>query len=428
MLTNYLKIAYRNLVRQKGYTAINVFGLAVGLACCLLIGLFVYDEFSFDRFHEKADRLYFVGQVGTFGSEDRQIIATQFPLARAMERDIAGVERAATMTFTGASDVRRPATGQEGAYRTMYADSTFFSMFTFPLLRGDPETVLDQPNSVVLAEGVARALFGNEDPVGQVVELDRYDPPQKAFTVTGVMTAPPKNSYFDFEAVASLSSLRGKEDMGKGWSRSMYSTFAELAPGTKRTSIEAGLEALVRTHHGEESEKTYPLTPITRLYLSEFTEDEGFRGSTGYLVIFSSVALFVLIVALINYMNLTTARAATRLREVGMRKTLGATRSQVARQFLAEAVLVASAASLFGVGLAEGALPLFNLVFGKDLSLLAALRPEGVFVGIGLALGVGLLAGSYPALYLSRFQPVRLLEPVYEVGARRLSSNRVIAT
>ena len=415
MLRNYLKIAYRNLRRQKGYAFINVFGLAVGLACCLLIGLFVYDEFSFDRFHEKADRLYFVGQADEFGGEARQIMATQFPLARAMESDIAGVERAATMTFTGASDVRRPATGQEAEYRTMYADSTFFSMFTFPLLRGDPETALDQPNSVVISEGVARALFGDEEPVGQVVELGWYDPSEKAFTVTGVMATPPKNSYFDFEAVASLSSLREK-DFSRGWGGSMYLTFAELAPGTRRTSVEEGLAALVRTHHGEESERAYPLTPITQLYLSELTEDEGFRGSTGYLAIFSSVALFVLLVALINYMNLATARAATRLREVGMRKTLGATRPQVARQFLAEAVLVASAALLLGLILAEGALPLFNRVFEKELSLLGALRPEGVLVGVGLALGVGLLAGSYPALYLSRFAPVRLLKG--ETGER----------
>ena len=409
MWKNYLTIAYRNLLRQKGHTAINVFGLALALACGLLIALFAYDEFAYDRFHEKADRLYFVSQEHEFSAETNQVMDTQLPLARAMERDIAGVETAATTTW--AVDywpVRRPATGQEVNYPAMYADSTFLTMFTFPLLGGDPETALEEPNSVVITEEMARALFGEEDPMGGVLELEYFSQPPQAFTVTGVLAPPPKNSFFDFEAVASLSSLPGV--MSQGWNASNYLTFAELAEGASLAAVEEGLEGLVRTHLGEEREVRYPLIPITQLYLSELTDNEGFRGSARYLVLFSSVALFVLLVALINYMNLATARAATRLREVGIRKTLGASRAQVARQFLAEAVLVASAALLVGLGIAALALPLFNGVFGKELSLAVVRRPEGLLLGLGLALGIGLLAGSYPALYLSGFDPVRILK------------------
>ncbi len=411
MLKSYLLVALRMLRRRPGTAAINVVGLAVGLGCCLLIGLFVRDEWSYDRFHEKADRLFFVARSDVFGGERSTGTATPLPLARALEADLAGVEKAAT-TWGRSVPIGRP--GEETEYGVLFADSTFFEMFTFPLVRGDAATALDEPNAAVISASMARALFGEADPLGQTLETDVSDEPTP-LTVTGVMADPPRTSYFAFDAVVSLGALR-EAGFSDDWRASMYQTFALLAPGTSEDAVRGGLDALVDTHLGEDSETRYELVPLTDLYLSDLTPDDGFHGSTRYLLIFGSIALFILLVAVINYMNLATARAAQRVREVGVRKTLGATRGAVARQFLVEAVLVTAAALALGVVLAGLALPLFNGVFEKELSLSVVWTPGALLVGVALVVGVGLAAGSYPALYLSGFRPTRLLQ--HEAGGR----------
>ena len=427
MLKNYLFTTLRALRRHQGYTAINVLGLAVGLACCLLIGLFVRDEFAYDRFHADADRLVFVGVERSFGGTVNPSMATPLPLARALEQEIPGIEAAVTTTWSGSqARVVRAGTDLVGQRGVLYADSTFFDLFSFPLLRGDAATALDAPNQVVITEAMAEAFFGDADPIGQTLGIERSDS-VRVYTVTGILAPPSDHSYFDFEAVASLNTLgpgRGEQE----WSMSSYTTFARLAPGVSAEVAEAALPDLVRTHGGEDADTRYFFVPMTDLYLSDLTADAGFRGSTRYLFIFGSIALFVLLVAIINYMNLATARAGQRLREVGVRKTVGATRGHIARQFLVEAVLVTAAAFVLGVVMAALALPLFNGIFEKDLSLLAALTPGGVLVALGAVLLIGVLAGSYPALYLSGFRPIRLLrgETGGRGGAARLRKGLVV--
>ena len=417
MLKNYLTIALRTLRRHTGYTVVNVFGLAFGLACCLLIGLFVYDEFSYDDFHEDADRLYFVGKDHAFGGAREEGMSTQLPLARAMEREIAGVEAVATTTYASEGSILRPEAGQEADARILFADSTFLELFTFPLVHGDAGEALDAPNTVVLTQRLARQLFGDADPVGQAVEIPRYADEPLVYTVTGVLAPPPSNSYFQFEALAALSTLR-ETRLSSGWGGSMYLTFARLGEGVQPAAVEAGLVDVVRTHmgEGEVDETRYFLVPMTDLYLSALTQDDGFKGSRRYVRLFVSIALFILLVAIVNYMNLATARTAQRVREVGVRKTIGASRAQVMRQFLAEAVLVTGIAFALAVALAQLALPVFNTVFGKSLSLADALEPPLALLAVALLLATGLAAGSYPALYLSHFRPARILRR--EAGGR----------
>ncbi len=427
MFRSHVLIALRRLRRQWGYTSINVFGLAVGLACCLLIGLFVQRELSYDRFHRDADRIVSVGAARPFGGEVNPTLATPLPLARALEESVPGVERATTTTWSGAEmRVDRPGTDRVDRREVLFADSAFFSLFTYPLTRGDTATALDRPGQVVITETMARDYFGAEDPIGQQLGIDRHDSLQ-VYTVVGLLASVPENSYFRFEAVASLGSIVSPED-AEEWGMSSYTTFARLAPGATAATVEAALPALVRTRIGPDDPTTYFLTPMTGLYLSALTEDAGFKGSSRYLLIFGSAALFILLVALINYMNLATARAAQRAREVGVRKTVGARRSQLAGQFLAEALIVTAAAFALGVGLTQGALPLFNHVFETALSLRGALTPGGVAVALATVLVVGLGAGSYPAFYLSGFRPTRLFrdEAGGRGGAARLRRGLVV--
>ncbi len=430
MLKNYLRLALRTLRREKGYAFINALGLAVGLACCLLIGLFVYDELSYDRFHADADRLFLVTLESTFGGE--RSVATSSPLAlsRAMEREIPGVEVTAATTFTSESPVYRPGTERQGEHRVAFADSTFLGMFSFPLVRGDAATALDTPYSVVVTQAMADAFFGDADPLGQTLEIAHFSSERVPYTVTGIFAPLPHNSFFEFEALTSISSLRGDTGMASGWGGSMYLTFARLAPGTTEASVLDGLEEVVDTHIGADDPDAphFGLLPLTDLHLSELTQDKGFQGSTRYLLIFGSIAFFILFVALVNYMNLAMARAAQRVREVGVRKTLGATRGQIARQFLVEALLVTGAASVLGIGIASLALPLFNGVVEKELTLAVGLHPAVLLTGLALVVAVGLGAGSYPALYLSSFRPTRLLkqEAGGRGGAARLRKGLVV--
>ena len=409
MFKNYFKIAYRNLLRHKGYTAINVVGLAVGMAACLLIGLYVRSERSYDHFHEYADRIYRVTWTTGFGGT-AAVPASMLPK---FKEDFDGVE-AATHLF-GKHLVAR----QDGEWVReedfLYADSSIFDVFSFSLKAGDPDAALREPGTVVLTEATARRYFGDRDPLGQTLTLND----SSVLRVTGVIADVPPNSHLQFDAFVSLITLTGVEGLSKhdealgfmGW-QYLLLTGPEAA-----ASVDARLDGIVG--QGREAFNAYfgwwlegssfDLQALTRIHLySKLSGEAGANGDARTLYLFSLIALFILLLACINYMNLATARAVQRTREVGVRKVVGARREQLVGQFLSESLLLSLGALLLAAVLAEAASPLLSLLAGRTFTISYDASTLGLFVGVALV--TGLLSGSYPALVLSRFEPVRMLQ------------------
>ncbi len=399
MLRNYLKIAYRNLKRRKGYTFINVGGLGLGLACCFLIMLFVRHELSFDRFHEKAERIYRIlpadeqGPAASTPSATGPDVAAVFP----------GVE-----AFVRVRPYGSPYLKVDGRSRRVSdyfkADPSFFEVFDFPLLRGNPETALIDPHSLVLTESSARALFGSENPMGKTVTYgDDIE-----LTVTGVMADVPANSHLQFSYLGSfnmLPELRGEGAL-HNYTDLNYHTYLLLQQGTDAAALERQMSELVAERYEGYSVRLQPLTNIH--FATDIRFDAAITRSIRYLYVFSAVALLILLIACVNFTNLATARATQRAKEVGVRKAVGAQRRQVVFQFLGESVLL----SLLALGLAFVLvmllMPTFGTVIGAEVNLGGSLDVIVLFIGIGLA--AGLLAGSYPAFYLSAFRPARVLK------------------
>ena len=413
MLKNYFKIALRNFKKYKTYAFINIFGLAVGLASCILIVLFVQDELRFDRFHEHADRI--VRVVEDQRDEDRvsHLAHTFTPMAPALEAEFPAVEHAVRL-YPYPVLVRHGEAKKFQEDRFFFADSTVFEVFSFSLIRGDARTALAAPFSVVLTEETARKYFGDTDPLGQILTV-RDDDGERDYTVTGLLDAVPRTSHVHFDLLASFSSTRAfapwMHNRGN-WEWPPLYTYALLAEGTDPAALEAQMPALAEKYMGERraSFRSFLLQPLTRIRLFSNREAEVEPTSDiTYVYIFSMIAFFILLIACINFMNLATARAASRAREVGMRKVLGAQRTQLIRQFLSESTLLAALALVLAVVLIELLLPALNAVSGKALSTDYLIHWSIPVVLAGIVLGVGLLAGSYPAFYLSAFRPVRAL-------------------
>ncbi len=405
MLRNYLTIAYRNLKRRPGYAAINLIGLAVGMAVCLLIVRYVQEELSYDDFHPNADRIVAVGNAGMFWGRS---LSTPYPLATALEETAPSVQAVTRVRGAYGSFVR----GDGEAFEvddTRFATASFFDVFAYRLLRGDPSEVLAGPNRVVLTRSAAQRIFPRENPIGKSLRLDRRDTTY-VLSVTGIVEDPPANTVFPFDALVSLDTRPQGQSGTSAWNMYVYRTYALLHEGVTPEAFQADLDAIVEAHYDPDSEIGYFAEPITELHLSDLVVSEGFTGDPRYLYIFSAIALLVLLIACINYVNLATARAAGRAKEVGVRKTVGATRGQVARQFLGESVLLTLAALFAAAGLAQALLPAFNYVFGTELSLNYAANPTMLLALAGLVVVVGLVAGGYPALYLSAYQPALVLK------------------
>ncbi len=416
MLKNYAKIIYRTLARSPGYTAINVGGLALGVAGCILIALFVRDELSYDRFHEKADRIYRVTNRG-------ERLATSALLAPTMEEELPEVERAVRLSrrWSFADDVlvtRGDASFYEGGF-LFFTDPAFFEVFSFPLLKGNPETALERPFTVVLSETMARKYFGGEDPIGKTLTIegpwDAHD-----FTVTGVVEDAPSNSHFTYSFLASFAT-RFQTDPGPEnilhWGYVTDYTYVLLDEANDIGALRAKMPDFYRRHHGErlagmpddqkpDLSNAYTFQPLPSIHLHSHLEGELKPNSeVRYLYIFSAVALLILLIAGINYMTLATARAAQRAREVGVRKVVGATRGQLVRQFLGESALLTALALALAACVVRFGLPAFNQFTGKEISIGFASAPWFWPALLGGGLLISLLAGGYPALVLSGFRP-----------------------
>lgn len=421
MFRNYLKVAFRNLWKNKGYSAINIFGLAVGLATCLLIILFVWDELSFDRFHEKANRIYRVDSDIKFGGSALRIAVSSDPMGATLKRDYPQVEQYTRIYASSGAKLLKKDDAYLNEEKIAYADSTFFDVFSFPLVSGNPRTALNDPNTAVVSESAAIKYFGTTQAIGKVIETND----NVNYKVTAVMKDMPKNSHFIFDVLLSMDNVQ--YDMGNYLSHNFH-TYIVLKEGAnpadfKRIFREVldkyilpQARAFMPVKSMEEFESTgnylrYSLMPMTDIHLkSDKYPELAVNGSEQNVFIFSAVAFFILLIACINFMNLSTARSSNRAKEVGIRKVLGTERSTLIRQFLTESTLVAFISLVVALLITLGILPFFNDLSGKSLTMTSLFQPGFLPILIIIPLIVGFLAGSYPAFYLSSFQPITVLK------------------
>ncbi len=433
MLRNYLKTALRNLRKHAGYTLINLVGLAAGLACCLLIVLFVLDELSYDRFHDQADRIYriYFSSSRASGTE-MQAPLTPAAMTAALVEEFPEVEAATRILgFRGQRTVRYEDRSfvEEGIY---YVDSTFFDVFSFPVRRGRPQAAFAAPNRVALTEQAARKYFGDEDPINKTLVFSDT----AFYQVVGIVADAPPNSHFQFDFLVSMPSLWSHPAFrDDDWISDNFYAYLLLRQGADPAALEAKLLDLVARRAGAQMQEflgysfddflaqsrlTYFLQPLLDIHLRSHLQYELWpNGDVAYVYLFTAIAVFILLIACINFMNLATARSAGRALEVGVRKALGAQRAQLVRQFLSESMLLAFGAMLLAVVLAAALLPVFNALAHKALTVAVLFRPSVLLAMLGLVLGVGLLAGGYPAFFLSRFQPVTALKGAAQTGLQR---------
>ena len=428
MFKNYFTIALRHLIRHKTYTLINVLGLAIGMTCVILIALFIQDELSYDTFHQNADRIYRVLRENHQENGTRVVkTGTSGGLGSALVRDFHEVEQ---YVHRMSSDNHLVQYGSKKFnQRFCFAKPSLLEIFSFPLIKGDPETVLNQSDAVILTQAMVDKFFGDEDPIGKTITVDdRYTGGQ--YTITGVFKNIPRNSSLQFDFIAAKPQTKigagfwRKDDWSPAGTYCPIITHIMLAPNASVKNLEQKLAAFAVKHLGEESGKrmTYHLQPLTEVHLRT-TPDYGMvisagrfvdpdlqnKGDIRYVYTFGAIAVFILLIACANFINLATARATIRVREVGMRKVVGALRHQLAGQFLGEFSLLALIALILSLVCVEFALPAFNAFTGKTLFM--SINNIAI-VGTALCstLFVGLLAGSYPPLYLSAFQPAFALK------------------
>ncbi|WP_441000837.1 ABC transporter permease [Fodinibius sp. SL11] len=416
MVKNYLKVALRNLGKRKGFTIINVLGLAIGIASCMLIAVYVLHELSYDHFHEKSDRIYRVTQTTETSSKNEAGATTPFPVGPALQNDFSGQIETTVRFFDMQEEVRTIQNTETGdSYRVNHfyvVDSTFFDVFSADLVRGNPQTALDDPMSAVITEKQARRFFGDENPIGKQLTFKGV----ADFTVTGVMKALPETSHFQVDMLVSFNSLPelyGSRTFMERWFWNPCWTYILLKEGVAPQELEAQFPSFVDKNYAnrEEGETiTLRLQALTDIHLySNLDQEMEANGSIFYVYLFTAVAVLILVIAGINFMNLSTARSTERAREIGMRKVLGAQRGQLFGQFVGESMLMTGLGFVTALFLAYPAFSWFNDFFGISLGIDVLMRGEiigGLFI---LFVAVALLAGLYPALYLSAFKPTSIM-------------------
>lgn len=422
MLKNYATITWRNMKRHKTYSFINIAGLAMGLACCLLIALWVLDERSYDRFHENYDRLFRVVVNQPSSGEMRKIVATPPPLGPALKNDFPEIVETTRLSYWG-SVVLRAGDKSFNESHMIVVEPSFFNLFTFPFIKGEGAASLSMPNSALISERRAESFFGNEDPIGKVIKVDnRFD-----YIVRGVFRDIPYNTHIrQFDLVLPWSHLDHMEWYeSDSWGTYSYRTYVLLGEKASFQDVNQKIAKLIQ-HHSAGSKDEILLEPISDIHLrSQYRLSTGLRGIV-YVYIFSVIALFVLLIACVNFMNLTTARSFNRAKEIGMRKTVGALRRQVIVQFFGESLFM----TLYALGLALAliclVLPEFNKFTGKQLNFHSICNWQAVIGLIGITLFTVFVAGSYPALYLSSFRPVHVLRKVLQTGKKKSVFRRVL--
>ncbi len=421
MIKNYLKSAFRNLWKNKAFSAINILGLAIGMAACIVIMLFVFYEKSFDSMHKK--NIYRLDEVQKFEgmTQPQNVALSMYPMGPTLQTDFPEIKNFTRVRQANKLDLSY---GDKRIFfpTILYVDSTFLQLFDFELLQGDRREVLEKPRSIVLTEESAKKLFGNENPIGKTVT--KYVGDTIRFTISGIMKNVPANSHMQFDGLASFSTIAGPRNM-ENWGGNWLVTYLELEQGTDIAALEKKFPAYLKKYMADsEGWKFYELflQPLGRVHDSSVDITHDYinyqKFDKGYTYIFSVIAIIILVIACINFMNLSTARSAERAREVGIRKTIGAERLQLAAQFLGESVLLSLIALVIALIITFLSLPAISDLSQRKLELPLNNLPLVLLILAGTTI-TGLLAGLYPAGYLSSFNPIRVLKGSIQTGKNK---------
>jgi putative ABC transport system permease protein len=426
MFRNYIKTAFRNLLKNKGFTAINILGLALGLATCLLIVFYVFDELSYDKYNVNADRIYRLNNDIKFGGNENSYAVAPAPAAAALKSDFPEIEQVTRLRNQGGNQVKK---GNQNILENamIYADQSLFKVFTLPMISGDPNTALKDPHTVVITEKMAEKYFNTANAVGKVLTFNDT----ALYKVTGVIKNVPSQSHFHFDFFISMVTLA--DSRNDAWFSNNYSTYILLRPGADVNAFKAKLPQFMRKHAASQLNDIlhltfdkfeqsgnyfrFSLTPLTKIHLQSNSQAElEANGNIQTVYIFAAIAVLILLIACVNFMNLSTARSSNRAKEVGVRKVLGSARKYLIAQFLTESIIVTLVGAIIAVFAAWGLLGVFNDLSGKQLAitphiLLWLLPSLLVFI-----LVIGCLAGSYPAIYLSSFKPIEVLKGKLAAG------------
>jgi ABC-type antimicrobial peptide transport system permease subunit len=420
MFRNYLKIAIRNLLKNKGFSFINIIGLSVGMASAILIFLWIYHEMSYDQFHEKKDRIYEAWNKDTFSGKLQCWNTTPKIFARTVERDFPEVEMATRVNWP--SNYLFSIGEKRLTVQGNIVDSNFLNVFSFPLRKGNPNTVLKDMYSIVLTEKTAKSFFGDEDPMGKQVRINDKD----NFTVTGILKDLPNNTRFKFSYLLPWAYLRQQGEDDANWGNNSTRNYVLLKPNASLASIAPKLKTLKRKYDNNELTNEMFLYPISRWRLySSFTNGVEDGGLIDFVKMFAVIALFILLIACINFMNLSTARSEKRAKEVGIRKVVGANKGSLVSQFLGESILIALIAGFLAILLVQLSLPAFGELTDKVLSI----DYSNIYLWLiffGFVLFTGVIAGSYPAFYLSAFKPVKVLKGTFLKTDKVITPRKVL--
>jgi len=427
MIKNLLLVALRNFKRDKGYSLLNILGLTIGITFSLFLIFYIKDELSYDRYNKNAGRIYRINAY--IKEKDKEVMkwtSTPFPLGPALKKDYPEVQEAVRFVGNGKTMFRN---GELKFYeeKVFYADSNVFNVFTHQFIEGNPQTALNLPKTLVLTQTLAEKYFGkNKSYVGKILQDAKGD----NFTVTAVVKDVPKNSHLIFNLLISRNTLPA--DFANNWGGFGFSTYVLLKPNTSAVVFEKKLKALYGKYLASifvqfNVKIDFIVQNVTSIHLhSETAGEPEESGSMSYIYIFSAVAFFMLLIACINYMNLTTARSARRAKEIGIRKVSGSTKPQLIAQFLVESTLTALFALILSIGLIALFLPSFNTLAGKFISFKTLLEPTTFLILLAIVVFVGLVGGSYPAFYLSKFNPVNILKGSLSKGSSNAVLRRIL--
>jgi putative ABC transport system permease protein len=432
MFKNYVKTGFRNVLKSKIFSTINVVGLSLGLTCCMLIILYVSNELSFDTYHKNYDSIYRV--LHTYRDSNNGVAlpaptAEEFqvwgsaPAGPAIQNEFPGVEK--FFRFTSTIELLFEANGKRIQENEMiFADSTAFKVFSWRLLSGNPETALTEPNSIVLTYSTARKYFGESDPVGELITVDKTE----TFKVTGVMEDVPANSHFKFPGLISMTTFHTwRPDIFDSWGYVDFYTYLLIPNPQDAERVSEGIPSFTKKYLNDWESNSIALEPLSNAYLHSVAgRQPGETGNYNNIYLFSFIAIFILFVAVINYMNLSTARSVDRAKEIGIRKAIGASRSALVIQFLLETMMITCFSAILAIMLAQLLLPLLNNLSGRELKFVTLLTANNILIYTIATLALGILAGSYPAILLARYRPAQVLKKTPGRNTRKFQFRHVL--
>jgi putative ABC transport system permease protein len=421
MIKNYIKIAWRNLIRNKGFSVTNILGLTIGMTCTIFIFLWVKDEVAFDKFHTNHDNIYQVMATRDFKPTIFTDPNMVLPLAKALD---GGNPQILKTVVTSHQESHLVEYNNIKLKKDLYvASEQFFNIFTFKVLKGNPAEALKDPKSIIITESAAKAFFGNDEPMNKMVRIDN----QQSFKIAAVLADPPGNSTFKFDFIEPFdyTSDYVKNRM-KEWGGSSHNVFVQTTPNANMAAIDKYIDKVKHDHSKGDKISTYYTFPMNKWHLySEWKDGKNVGGMIEYVRMFTIIAIIILLIACVNFMNLSTARSEKRAKEVGIRKTLGSDKKQLITQFFFESIILALIAFVLSVITVYLMMPLFNSLVNKNLHL-NIIEPFFVFGSIAIILFTGIVAGSYPALYLSSFNPVKVLKGTFAAGKAAVLPRRIL--